>query len=1080
MLRLHVLGPVRVEQDEHLVGGIDSRKALAVLCYLAVRGQPMPRRHLADLFWPDQLESQGRASLSRVLYRISSVLSDSLDADRHTVAVGDVWLDTSAFAALVAQDTIPALAAATELYRGDFMLDLDLDGCPDFELWLLQEREVWRQRQALALDTLVRRHAEAGNYPTALEFARRMLAGEPWNEEGHRHVMRLLAQMGHRREAVAQYEACQRVLATDLGVVPSAETTHLYEQIRTALAEEPSPAILTTPPLVKLPPRLNVFIDREMEMAAMLERLADATCRLLTLVGPGGVGKTRLALEAARRLAETQATAPFPDGMVYVPLAALDDPGLVGAALCEALEIQDAGGPLVATLIERLRARRMLLIVDNFEQVTDAAAVISRLLGACPYLKFLVTSRMPLHVSGEQEYLVPPLPAPSPANDEPGYAGGPADAEAASEVEMLPAVKLFVERARAVEHDFAVTGTTAPAVAEICASLDGLPLAIELAAVRVKTLSPQAIADRLRSGGSDGLRFLRSETRDAMARHRSLHTAIDWSYGLLTPNEQRLLRCLSVFMGGFTLEAAQAVYLPAADASAAPPDILDEVASLVDQSLLRHRAQEYGDRYLMLRVIREYGLERLAQAGESDVVQARHAAYYLNLAELARQALLSGEQTEWFRRLEQDSGNLRAALAWYRDQREAQAGLRMVGALGPFWQIRGHLSEGQQWLETMLDVDAGEPSRRPNESLSHLTSKAQALYSLGRVYKAQRNLPAAHAALAESVGVWRRIADVRGLADALSYLGDAMVDLANPAGARRILDEALALQEEVGSAWGLAMTHHALGNLGVLLDDLAMAHMHYQTARTLLADVRDLPGLSSATKELSLVVWRQGDQVRGPKLLAESLALAQESGYAIGIPNAYRYEGYMAYDLGDFPRAALLYEESLRANRNLGRGRAIAIDLYLLAAVLCRMGLEERAAALLEESLSLFHGLGEEWGIAFCLAMLAAATMLGAQNRAIAERTAELVKAATLFGAADRLLKTLQAAVEHEPYTRVRPNAVFEAHDTYCRETKLHLARLRASLDCLTFDNAWAQGQAMALENVMNDLILPSNERGAR
>lgn len=439
------------------------------------------------------------------------------------------------------------------------------------------------------------------------------------------------------------------------------------------------------------PVQLTTLIGRGLEVAAALEMMRRPEVRLLTFTGPGGVGKTRLALRVVENL-----VGEFEDGVYLVSLAPVRDPDLVVPAIGRTLGITEVGEkPLHERLSAHLRDKRTLLLLDNFEHVAPAATVVSGLLTTCPGLAVLATSRERLHLSGEHEYPVPPLSVPDRERLPP-----PKD------LTRYKAVALFVERARAARPDFRLTEENAEAVVEICARLDGLPLAIELAAARVKLLPPQALLTRLQQGSG----LLRGGGLDLPARQRTLRSTLQWSHDLLDEHEQRMLRRLSIFAGGCTLHAAEAVSGATGDL---PAETLELVASLVDKNLLRQVEGAGGEpRLFMLETIREYALERLAESGEAEIVRRAHADYYLVLAEEAEPKLMTAEQMTWLDLLEREHNNLRVALRWSLDLAGAETALRLVGALWRFWHVRGHLSEGRRWLEEALALDGGEPSLR--------------------------------------------------------------------------------------------------------------------------------------------------------------------------------------------------------------------------------------------------------------------------------------------------------------------------------------------------------------------------------
>jgi predicted ATPase/class 3 adenylate cyclase len=639
-----------------------------------------------------------------------------------------------------------------------------------------------------------------------------------------------------------------------------------------------------------LPAQASSFVGREREIAD-LERLV-AAARLVTLTGPGGTGKTRLALEMAARLLER-----FPDGAWFVDLAPLTDPRLVWAAAAAALGVREGPArPLDEVLLGHVASRRLLLMLDNCEHViAESADLAQRLLAAGPEVRVLATSREALAVPGEAAWPVPGLSLPD--------AGQPAGPEAIGHAE---AVRLFVERGAAVRPGFALSEENAAAVARVCRRLDGLPLAIELAAARIKALTPEQIAARL----DDRFRLLTGGSRTALPRQQTLRAAVDWSYDLLDVPERALLARLAVFAGGWTLEAAEAV---CADAVLPADAVLDLLLRLVDKSLVV--AEEHGAaaRYRMLETIREYAAARLAETGRDEAPRARHAAHYLALAEAAEPGLTGPSERSWLEQLECEHDNLRAAMQWAVASGEGELGLRMGGALWRFWAMRGHLAEGRRRLSALL--------AHPNcDALSGSTgaARAKALHAAGTLAAQQGDNGAARSYLEASIAARRVVGARSDLANSLSNLGIVTRSEGDYATARALYAESLAIHRELGNKSGIA---HTLANLGLL-------------ARF------------------------QGDGAAARPLLEESLAIRRELGDPWAIANALNNLAEVALDEGDHASARALLEQSLRINQELGDRRAIAFLLEDFGALAAAQGQAGRALRLVGAAAALRASVG--------------------------------------------------------------------------------------------------------------------------
>ncbi|HEY1437015.1 MAG TPA: tetratricopeptide repeat protein [Casimicrobiaceae bacterium] len=675
-----------------------------------------------------------------------------------------------------------------------------------------------------------------------------------------------------------------------------------------------------------LPAQMTPFIGREDAIRAVKKHLSDAKVRLLTLSGVGGTGKTRLALQAAADMADE-----FEHGVFLVLLAALSDPAQVLPTIATACAVREAAGrSLEEQLQDYLREKQMLLVLDNFEQVIDGAPQVAALLTAAPRLKVLVTSREVLHLSCERDYPVPPLSLPDPKRLPP--------LEHLAEYE---AVELFIERAVAVKPGFTLTNESAPAVAEICHRLDGLPLAIELAAAHARVLPPQRMLVEL----SHRLTFLKGGARDLPARQKTLRGAIDWSHDLLTRDERKLFRRLGVFVGGCALEAIEAVCNIENDLS-----VLEIMESLIGKSLVNETETHGEPRFSMLETIREYAGERLNATGEVERVRERHRDYFLALAEEAEPKLIGAEQARWLQRLEDEHENLRAGLNWSLAEARAEGSLRLCGALQRFWWTRGHLAEGGEWCVRVLGKAGAEERTR---------ERAMVLNAAGVLAFYQGDYPAARARHEEGLAIRRELGDRNGIAQSLANLGTVARYQGSFASARALHEESLAIRRELGSRGSIARSLNNLGN--VALD--------------------------------------QGDYPSARALHEEGLAIMRELGDRWSIATSLNNLGDVAYAQGDYPAARALYEEGLAIMRELGEPKSVANALNGLGLVVCQQGDFASARALYEESLVIRRELGDRWGIAYSLEGLAAlAAALGsyvgaARSWGVAERLREEIGA---------------------------------------------------------------------------------------
>jgi predicted ATPase/class 3 adenylate cyclase len=747
----------------------------------------------------------------------------------------------------------------------------------------------------------------------------------------------------------------------------------------------------------------------------------EPSARVVTLTGPGGTGKTRLALHLAHELGVE-----LPDGAVFVPLATVSDSSLVPVAIANALDLGEIGGESPRQIIfVQLRDRHLLLVLDNFEQVMDGSELVAALLAHCPRLLILATSRERLNVRGERELPLPPLELPAPRQS--AVVSGLQLPPTVEEVRQSPAVQLFVARAQATKPGFNVTEENAQFIAEICRRLDGLPLAIELAAARVRLLSPQALLERF----DRRLDVLSRGARDLPSRQQTMRHTIAWSYDLLDDAEQQLFARLAVFVGGATLSALASIIMESQDE--ADVDV-ERLESLADKSLLRIGDDADEPRIVMFETIRDYARERLVASGELPTIARRHADYFLALAEESESLLAGREQSAWLARLERDQANLRAAIAWLREQGETERALQLSAALWRFWWLRGDIGAARTLLEALLAEISQQDS----------AVRAKALNGAGVLAESQSDWDAAATLHEESLAISRRLGDLLGVWWSLDNLGVVEINRGNIDQARQLLDEALAVAEQAGDAASIATTLIDLERIANYQSDLDRSIALLTRSIELFRGIGDESYTARALNNLGTAFLEHGDLSRAHELLTESLTLHRAVGDRQGIASTLNNLADVAHGLGETDRARELYLESSVLALEGGNRLYAAIAFENLGVLAVGQGETRAAEEHFCEALRLFRAVSDQQGIVNCLAGLACIKL----------KKGEHEQAAALLGAT---------------------SSVLEAHAALdCPDVEATVHSLRLALGDEMFDTMWLAGKAMRCEDVIDQIAAQS------
>lgn len=1057
-LVLQFLGLPRVHLDDQAIA-TDRRKAIALLAYLAVNDLAQPhqkfsRESLSALFWPDYEQAKAYSYLRRTLWEIHQIIGAGwLIAEREFIAMNaeaKIDLDISRFRELLSKARKPKLAPslrisllsdAISLYRDHFLSGFSLRDAPPFDEWASAQSEKLKHELAGALSLLSETYCASNQAEAALPYARRRVALDPLNESSHRQLMEVYVQAGQRNAALNQYHVCERLLRKELNLDPQPETRALYKTIRKGAAVLPKH---------NLPLQLTSFVGREKELADIQELLQKT--RLLTLIGPGGTGKTRLSIEVAGEMLDQ-----FPDGVWLVELAPIFDPLLVSRTTAIAIGLRDEPQrPVIDMLCDYLREKRMLILLDNCEHLVDACAQMAdRILHAAPHSSILASSREGLGIGGEVTYRVPSLGLPDLGHLPP--------LESLSQYE---AVKLFLDRATAAVPSFTVTNATAPALAQICYQLDGIPLAIELAAVKVRVLGVDQIARRL----DDRFRLLNGGSRTTFERHQTLRAAIDWSYNLLPAAEQVLFRRLSVFGGGWTLDAAEQV---CADGPAETDDVLGLLEQLINKSLVMKEEVQDGTRYRMLETIRHYASEKLVETGESDGLRDRHMEYFLELVETAAPHLVRPEQLEWLARLDEDLENLRLVLEWSLSNALTLSSLRLCSALGTFWVVRCYWKEGSRWLESAL----AQPLQ--NASIEERIARARALNTDAELASYLYDLTRMEVSTKASLDLCDQEMYAHDLAIARFYAGQVSQRSGQNERARLLLEQSLAEFRERGDLYWEARTYSLLAQ--ILVETGSESRLEGNVLSLELArKAGERLHLAQVLYDQAVWAWNGHQIERAETYLRECEILREQLRYRDGW-SLYR-QAVVAHFNKDYQQAKMMFTEVKDQGQFLGNKRLHTFALVNLGTLARDEGDFEAAQSYIEEALTVAQEIGSKHFVMFRLALLAEIQFL--QGNLVAaklnlQRCMSIAKeltdgrdaiGLTLLISSNFLLDLLpHVAVQLYGAACAHVEMVGGSQDRFfLRESDRFIAKAHKVLDEVSFESAFAKGQTLSLDEALN------------
>ncbi len=905
-LLLNLLGQLKISVDDEIATAFESDKVRALLVYLAMEAdRPHRRGALAGLFWPERPERAALNNLRGALSNLRGAIHDRaaspefILSTRQTIqfnSESDHWVDAAKFATLSHAEvgTSPStqsLEEALSLYQGPFLQGFSVKDSIAFEEWVVFKREALGRQVSKAYQSLVTHYEHSGDFERALDHAWRWIELDSLDENAHRHLMRLLAASGQRANALDHYTSLSHILAEELEVEPSEETQRLHQSL---LDEEQAFAFSikpqseqVAPAPSQLPIQMTPFVGRDGELKQIRKLLENPACRLITLAGPGGIGKTRLALQAAQEL-----TSLFADGVFFVPLESLTSADFLASATATALKFAFYGPENQTTqLLNYLRGKEALLVLDNFEHILEGVDFLTDILEQSPRMKLMVTSRERLNLQGEWILEIGPMDFP----DE-GIVEG---------LEEYDALQLFFQCAYRVLPDFSFTKTELLDVVRICRLMQGMPLGIELSAAWLRTLSADQIVEEIEGG----LEFLSSSLRDVPERHRSIWAVFDHSWRRLSEDEQSVFRKLSVFRGGFERESASHV----AGAS------LAVLSALVNKSLIKRN--DTG-RYEIHTLLQQYGRKHRIDAGEYESVRNRHRDYYLSLAEEVsgqmREHLWGTVEAEVMERLEAEGDNLRIALQWAIDRGEAEEGVRLAAALSWYWYIRAEFSEGRRWLEQTLQLeDGGSPENR-----------ARAMTSLAEMATMQRDHPRDVELGQEALQACYDGGYLRQAGWVLYHLGLSAMQQSEFDEAAELCARSFATFTEIGYEVGMASLQVYQGIVACYQGEYERAAELIEEGLPLLREVGDQIAVVRGLYGLGLVAYREQDTELATSRFEEGLLIASEISARLEVAQCLEGLAMVACAKGRFQPSCILlgFSEQLRGALGTPLSTAEEID----------------------------------------------------------------------------------------------------------------------------------------------------------